>query len=116
MMALFQAGATCDGRVPALEGWRAGGAVYDAMIGRMGDDPAFAARLSFRRGVEAFAGPVLFMTGGCSPRMGEAQQRRHMVHFRNARLVNLPDAGHALFNDQPEAAMREVRRFLDAQP
>lgn len=116
MMALFQAGATCDGRVPALEGWRAGSAVYDAMIGRMGDDPAFAARLSFHRGAEAFAGPVLFMTGGCSPRMGEAQQRRHMRHFRNARLVNLPDAGHALFNDQPEAAMREVRRFLDAQP
>jgi proline iminopeptidase len=39
-----------------------------------------------------------------------------MVHFRNARLVNLPGAGHALFNDQPEAAVREVRRFLDAQP
>jgi proline iminopeptidase len=116
MMALFQAGSTCDGRVPRLEGWRASGTVYDAMIGRMGEDPAFAASLSFRQGVEAFNGPVLFLTGQCSPRMGEAQQRRHMLHFRQARLVNLPDAGHAMFNDQPAAAMAEVRLFLDAPP
>lgn len=114
MMTLFQAGSTCDGSVPQLEGWRAGSAVYDAMIGRMGDDPAFAASLSFRQGVETFTGPVLFMTGACSPRMGEAQQRRHMRHFRNARLVNLPLAGHAMFNDQPVASMAKVRHFLTA--
>jgi proline iminopeptidase len=116
MMTLFQAGSTCDGRIPRLENWRAGSAVYDAMMGRMADDPSYAASLNFRQGIEAFTGPVLFMTGACSPRLGEAQQRRHMRHFKNARLVNLPQAGHALFNDQPEAAMAEVRRFLDAPP
>ena len=116
MMALFQTDATCDGRVPQLEGWRAGSTVFDAMVGRMGEDPAYAASLNFHRGVEAFTGPVLFLTGQCSPRMGEAQQRRHMVHFRQARLVNLPDAGHAMFNDQPAAAMDTVRRFLTEQP
>lgn len=115
MMALFQAGSTCDGRVPRIEGWRASGAVYDAMIGRMREDPAFAASLSFRQGVEAFTGQVLFLTGQCSPHMGEAQQRRHMVHFRQARLVNLPGAGHAMFNDQPAASLSEVREFLTEQ-
>ena len=114
MMALFQASSTCDGRIPQLEAWRAGGAVYDAMAGKMGEDPAYAASLNFHQGVEAFTGPVLFLTGQCSLRLGESQQRRHMVHFRQARLVNLPRAGHAMFNDQPEAAMDEVRRFLVA--
>ncbi|MFP8780848.1 alpha/beta fold hydrolase [Hydrogenophaga sp. RWCD_12] len=118
----FHAQSFGDNRLPVLivlhrlEGWRASGAVYDAMIGRMGDDPAFAASLSFRQGVKAFTGPVLFLTGKCSPRMGEAQQRRHMVHFRQARLVNLPDAGHAMFNDQPAASMSTVREFLTEQP
>lgn len=112
MMTLFQAGSTCDGRIPRIDGWRAGSAVYDAMVGRMGDDPAYAASLNFHQGVEAFDGPVLFLTGQCSPRMGETLQRRHMAHFRHARLVNLPGAGHAMFNDQPQASMDEVRRFL----
>ncbi|MCB2017681.1 MAG: alpha/beta hydrolase, partial [Hydrogenophaga sp.] len=114
MMPLFQASATCDGRVPVLDHWRASSAVFDATIGRMQGDAAYAASLNFHQGVDRFPGPVLFLTGQCSPRIGEAQQRKHMVHFRNARLVNLPAAGHAMFNDQPEAAMGEVRRFLTA--
>ncbi len=114
MLPLFQVEGTCDQRVPAVESWRAGSPAFDATIGRLQSDPAFASQLDFRRGVETFEGPVLFLTGTCSARIGEPQQRRHMRHFRHARLVNLPDAGHYLFNDQPEAAMDEVRRFLSA--
>lgn len=114
LLPLFQVEGTCDRRVPGVPGWRAGSPAFDATIGRVRDDPAFAAQLDFRRGVEAFDGPVLFLTGACSARIGEAQQRRHMRHFRHASLVNLPDAGHYLFNDQPEAAMGAVRRFLSA--
>jgi pimeloyl-ACP methyl ester carboxylesterase len=44
--------------------------------------------------------------------MGEAQQRRHMAHFRHARLVTVAQAGHFLFNEQPKASMEIVRSFL----
>lgn len=112
MLPLVQARSTCDGRPPVLEGWRAGSASFDATVGRMERDPAFAAGLDFRRGVEHFGGATLFLAGRCSPVMGEAQQRRHMAHFRHARLEVLEDAGHLLFNDQPERSVALVRAFL----
>lgn len=112
MLPLVQARATCDGRPPVLEGWRAGHASFDATVGRMERDPAFAASLDFRRGVENFQGATLFLAGRCSPVMGEAQQRRHMAYFRHARLEVLEGAGHLLFNDQPERSLALVRAFL----
>lgn len=112
MLPLVQARATCDGRPPVLEGWRAGWTNFDATVGRMGRDPAFAASLDFRRGVERFEGATLFLAGRCSPVMGETQQRRHLGHFRHARLDVLEGAGHFLFNDQPERSVALVRAFL----
>lgn len=115
MMPLFQVPNTCDGRIPQVPGWRAGSPAFDATVGRMMSDPAYAASLDFRAGVDRFDRPVLFLAGQCSTTMGEAQQQRHMLHFRHARLVNLPHAGHFLFNDQPAAALQAVRGFL-AEP
>ena len=109
---VFQAANTCDRTTPAMPGWRAGSPAFDATIGRMQADPAFATSLNFRRGVEQFGGEVLFMAGGCSTTLGEAQQRRHMVHFRKARLEVIAQAGHNLFNDQPHQALHMVRAYL----
>jgi len=114
MMPLFQVPNTCDGAIPQVDGWRAGSPAFDATVGRMMSDAVYAASLDFRAGVERFGGPVLFLAGQCSTTMGEAQQRRHMAHFRQARLVMVPQAGHFLFNEQPEAASQAVRAFLDA--
>lgn len=112
MMPLFQVPNTCDGAVPQVDGWRAGSPAFDATVGRMMSDAAYARSLDFRAGVDRFGGPVLFLAGQCSTTMGEAQQLRHMVHFRQARLVTVAQAGHFLFNEQPEASIQAVRAFL----
>lgn len=76
------------------------------------------------------AAPVLWVAGALSriPRWLESRPegeapgdeldvvRRRMTEIRDARLVVVPDAGHMLHHDQPEAVARAVERFLDAPP
>lgn len=102
----------CDGHLPAMQAWRFGSPNFQATIGRMMDDPSFAKRLDFRKGVDAFQGPVLFLAGGCDRVVGEAHQRTLMGHFAHARLEVIPQAGHFMFNDQPERSLATVRTFL----
>ena len=106
------AGQSCDGRPPRMPAWRFGSPNFEATVGRMMKDPAHARRLDFRQGVEAFRGRTLFLAGACNEVIGEAQQRRLMGHFAQARLEVLPGAGHDMFNDQPEASLAIVRDFL----
>ncbi len=57
-----------------------------------------------------------FLTGACNRVVGEAQQRRLMLHFRQPRLAVIPEAGHFMFNDQPERSIAAVRAFLAEAP
>jgi len=104
----------CDGQLPAMQAWRFGSPNFQATVGRMMDDPAFARQLDFRKGVDAFQGPTLFLAGGCNRVVGEAHQRKLMGHFAHARLEVIPEAGHFMFNDQPERSLAAVRTFLAA--
>lgn len=106
------AGEMCDGRLPAMQAWRFGSPNFQATVGRMMDDPAFAKQLDFRKGIDAFQGPTLFLTGGCNRVVGQAHQRKLMGHFVHARLEVIPQAGHFMFNDQPERSLAAVRAFL----
>lgn len=105
-------GEMCDGRLPAMQAWRFGSQNFQATVGRLMDDPAFAKQLDFRKGVDAFSGPTLFLAGGCNRVVGEAHQRKLMGHFSHARLEVIPQAGHFMFNDQPESSLAAVRAFL----
>ncbi|MCC6380514.1 MAG: alpha/beta hydrolase [Burkholderiales bacterium] len=74
------------------------------------------------------AAPVLWVAGaesriphwlaghpeGEMPGNGLDLVRGRMSEIRDARLVVVPDAGHMLHHDQPEAVARAVERFLDA--
>ena len=40
--------------------------------------------------------------------------RRRMAAIRDARLVVIPDAGHMLHHDRPDAVSRAIETFLDA--
>jgi proline iminopeptidase len=80
----------------------------------MRSDPAFREGLDFRRGSDAFAGQVLLLAGACNQVVGETQQAKHVRHFRHARLAVVPEAGHFMFNDQPERSLAVVRGFLSA--
>ncbi|MBI5070588.1 MAG: alpha/beta hydrolase [Deltaproteobacteria bacterium] len=68
--------------------------------------------VDFVRGVERFEGEVLFLAGSCDEIIGEAMQRRHMVHFRRARLEVVEGAGHTMFGEKPEESVAAVRRHL----
>ena len=104
----------CHGKPPAMQAWRSGSPNFEATIGRMRSDPAFFQGLDFRRGTEAFNGQVLLLAGACNQVVGAAQQARHLRHFRHARLAVVPEAGHFMFNDQPERSVAVVRDFLAA--
>ncbi|HEY0818058.1 MAG TPA: alpha/beta hydrolase [Rhizobacter sp.] len=103
----------CGGRLPPLQAWRFGSPNFQATIGRMMGDRAFALQLDFRRGIERFEGPTLFLAGGCNTVHGEAHQRKLMGHFKRAELEVIAAAGHFMFNDQPGTSVAAVRRFLD---
>ncbi|MCH7344703.1 alpha/beta hydrolase [Pelomonas sp. CA6] len=105
----------CSRAQPPLQAWRFGSPAFQATVGRMMDDPAWGRTLDFARGLEHFHGPVLFLHGACNRAQDEAYQRRLMQRFSaqsHARLQTLADAGHFMFNDQPQASLAAVRGFL----
>ncbi|MGI1663574.1 alpha/beta fold hydrolase [Palleronia sp. KMU-117] len=63
-------------------------------------------------GAAAFDGPVLLMAGACNDWIGAPLQARHASRFADARLEVLPDAGHDVIWDNPEAALSVIRTFL----
>jgi len=68
--------------------------------------------VDFVKGLDRFEGEVLFLAGSCDQLIGEAMQRRHMVHFRRARLEVIAGAGHTMFGERPEESVAAVRRHL----
>jgi proline iminopeptidase len=105
----------CDGKLPPLDAWRFGSPNFDATIGKARNDPEWAARLDFRKGVDAFRGATLFLTGACNKVVGAAHQTKHLRHFANAKLEVVPAAGHFMFNDQPDYSVSVLRSFLAEQ-
>ena len=61
-----------------------------------------------------FDGPALFVTGGASDYVGSEHRGAIRAAFPEARVVTLPDAGHWLHAEAPEAFVETVRIFLDA--
>ena len=59
--------------------------------------------------------PILFLAGACDTWIGPELQARHAALFPHAKLVVIPDAGHDMFWDNPEAALPVVRAFLAEQ-
>jgi proline iminopeptidase len=102
----------CGGQLPPLQAWRSGSPNFNATVGRAMEDPAWAAKLDFRKGVDAFRGETLFLAGECNKVVGAAHQRKHLSHFANAKLEVIPAAGHFMFNDRPEYSTCVLRAFL----
>ncbi|HEY2927062.1 alpha/beta fold hydrolase [Piscinibacter sp.] len=102
----------CDGKLPPLEAWRFGSPNFKATLGRMMNDPEWAASLDFRKGVDAFRGETLFLVGECNKVVGAAHQKKHLGHFANAKLEVVPAAGHFMFNDRPDYSNSVLRAFL----
>ena len=58
-----------------------------------------------------FTLPVLIAKGGCDYLSWESAEDYHRV-FPNSKLVYLSDAGHNLYQDQPDVVMDILREFL----
>jgi proline iminopeptidase len=69
--------------------------------------------LDLAAGVEQFENKVLFMTGACQTLIGEDYQRWQMQLFPSAGLAVIPDAGHEMFLENPEASVEVVRAYLN---
>lgn len=103
----------CDGQLPELSANRFGSPVFQATIGKMMADEAFAASLTFVDGIENYNGKTLLLTGACNTLYGAEYQSKHMGFFRQVRMATIEDAGHFMFNDQPEKAVNLVVDFLN---
>ncbi len=86
--------------------WRVNLAALDRHADGLAGFPAIAG---------TYAGPTLFLGGGDSPylRADHAPIIRRL--FPNAEIDRLPDAGHWVHVDKPEAFVARVRRFLEAR-
>jgi len=60
-----------------------------------------------------FAGDALFIRGGQSDYILDADWSEIHAHFPNARLLTVPEAGHWVHADAPEALFAAVEAFLN---
>lgn len=61
--------------------------------------------------VRTFDGPVLLLAGACNDWLGALQNDHHRL-FSSADLQVIPEAGHDVIWDNPEAALAAIRNFL----
>jgi len=109
-----QAGYRCEGGGPGEgESWRFGARANDSLFQQAVDaDGNFDINLV--DGVEGFTNKVLFIAGECQMVIGVEWQKRQMEFFPNAELAVIPDAGHEMFAENPEASIAAVREYLNA--
>jgi esterase len=63
--------------------------------------------------VMPYAGPALFVAGGTSPFRLMADEALIRGWFPSVRFVTIPNAGHLVHADQPDAFVAQVRTFLE---
>lgn len=107
-----QAGYRCEGETPKeSESWRFGTGANDALFQQAIDaDGNFDINLV--AGVENFDNTVLFIAGECQTVIGAEWQQGQMEFFPSAELTIIPDAGHEMFLENPEASIEVVRAYL----
>jgi proline iminopeptidase len=109
-----QASYYCQGDKPNENvSWRFGAAAGNA-ISQEAVDQDGNFDIDLASGVERFENKVLFMTGECQQLIGVDFQTRQMTLFPNAELSVIPDAGHEMFFENPEASVEAVRAHLNA--
>jgi proline iminopeptidase len=109
-----QAGYRCEGGGPKAGGsWRYGAQAAGG-ISQQAVDANGNFNVNLVDGVERFTNKVLFIASACQKVIGAEWQKRHMTFFPNAELAVIPDAGHEMFAENPEASIAAVRGYLDA--
>lgn len=71
------------------------------------------ARETLDQAARALRCPTLLVHGGSSPVLSREQAERFAAGVEKVRLITIPDAGHSVAGDQPEAFVRAVGTFMD---
>ncbi len=102
-------GRTIDEQV--LAGYRFGSRVNLTMMRSLTNETG-RVEADFSAGLSGFPREVLLLTSSCNQIIGEDVQREHQKLFPRARLERIEGSGHMIFNEQPETAVRVVRRYF----
>jgi proline iminopeptidase len=102
----------CEGSTPQEDGsWRFGArGANHIQQGAVDANGNFDIDLTV--GVDQFSNKVLFIASECQTTIGVDWQTRQMAFFPNPELAVIPDAGHEMFAENPEASMEMVRAYL----
>lgn len=104
----------CQGDKPNENvSWRFGAAAANA-IWQQAVDADGNLDIDLAAGVDQYEHKVLFMTGECQQLIGADFQSRQMALFPSAELAVIPNAGHEMFFENPEASVEAVRVYLNA--
>lgn len=101
-----------DGKMPdGLESYRFGASVAGPFVAKYLDGEGNL-KLDFTNGIEAYTQEVLFITAEHNSIIGTDYQEKQRLLFPKSILVEIPDAGHMMFNSQPKASLQLIRQWL----
>jgi proline iminopeptidase len=104
----------CQGDKPKEDvSWRFGAAAANT-ISQQAVDQDGNFDINLAEGVGQYENTVLFMTGECQQLIGADFQSRQMALFPSAELAVIPNAGHEMFFENPDASVEAVRAYLNA--
>jgi proline iminopeptidase len=92
--------------------WRYGAMASGNLIGNLFDAQG---NLVFEEinGLKEYKNTVLFVTGDCNQLFGqEFQQHYHLNLFRNARVINIAQAGHFMMLDKRKETIKILRDYF----
>lgn len=99
----------CEGKEYDAPLWRFGAAASKASQASMQD----GSLQRIENGSKNFPGAVMLLAGECDTWIGKDLQSQHLLMFRDAILEVIPEAGHDVIWDNPEATLTSIRGFLD---
>ena len=85
---------------------------FDERFRQAGFRGVAESRTDIWESARGIAVPTLLLHGGKSPVLKREQAEQFAAAVDHVRLVTIPDAGHSVAGDQPEAFERAVRGFL----
>ncbi len=102
----------CNNELPIeLPMWR-WGALAASSVQESGQDENSNFIVNLAAGVEKYPDTVLFLVGECETFVGIDFQLMNMALFKYATMEVIPNAGHYMFNDNPELCDEVVRGYF----
>ena len=106
------AGYFCDQNISNanFNHWRYSGTTsYELMMKGMSGDMQ---TMNFVKGVDQYKEEILFLAGECNILIGPDFQKEQLKLFNNTELVVIPNAGHFMFSEQPEACVETIEKYF----